>query len=37
MEIKPIRTKTNYRAALKAVECLMTAKRIRLMEIAWTS
>jgi HTH-type transcriptional regulator / antitoxin HigA len=26
MEIKPIRTKANYRAALKAVESLMTAK-----------
>jgi HTH-type transcriptional regulator/antitoxin HigA len=26
MDIKPIRTKTNYRAALKAVESLMTAK-----------
>ena len=26
MDIKPIRTKANYRAALKAVESLMTAK-----------
>jgi HTH-type transcriptional regulator/antitoxin HigA len=26
MDIKPIRTKTNYRAALEAVESLMTAK-----------
>jgi hypothetical protein len=25
MDIKPIRTKANYRAALKAVESLMTA------------
>ena len=27
MEIKPIRTKTDYRSALKAVEDLMTARR----------
>ena len=26
MDIKPIRTKANYRAALKAVESLMTAR-----------
>ena len=36
MNIKPIKTRADYKAALKAVESLMTARATRRRAIAWT-